>query len=394
MSRTTAQAQASEQKPIKLDFGSFTSSAGRQKNEDRVEVRRGKLQIAMCADGMGGGVLGAAMSDVAVRTVYEFLESQPFSDPPALLEQAFDKANAAMIKLMGASKLAANSGSTLICAVLQRTPGGLIVHMGSVGDTRAYLVGTDGKLSQMNRDHSYYEQLIDQGLTPAEARQDKNARKLTFSLGSDFMIRDVPYFYSKHRIGPGESMLLCTDGVSEFVDPNDIARIIKGQPADKAAQQIVQKAYTNKTTDNASAVVVRYDNTSAFALPMRRAAQIGGALLVVGALAFGISSAIGQEPETIVVDGQTVTITPLPADVTGEPTSTFAAGPGQATSTRIPTATPTPPPTDTPVIIIPTTPPQATPRPGQPTTRPATARPTQPNPPPTQAPNNPNPQPV
>ncbi len=350
-----------------LDVGTASSAGVREQNEDRVETRQtAQRLIALIADGMGGGDIGAAMSDQVIKIAAESLQSAGKDTVENELRQAFQAANQAIQNFRQLHDRYAKSGSTLTGAIIQVNSQGTIAHLGHVGDSRAYLVnGT--KIKQLSRDHNVYEDLRSRGVAADQARKDPNARKLTYCLGSSQDVVTAPHFYTQHSLQPGDTLILCTDGVSEFVAPATLGDVVgANHSAERIAQKLVSLALKQGSTDNASCVVVRYAPPRAF--PFGR--LLLGLLLAL-ALASGAWAAAtnnwfdADQPDQPALGGQTsATITALPTTLPGQPTSTLA--PGQPTSTRAPTPTntPTPTPTSTP-----------TPTPIPPTRAPATAVP-------------------
>jgi serine/threonine protein phosphatase PrpC len=372
-----------------LDVGSYSSAGVREQNEDRVETRQTPQRlIALIADGMGGGEIGAAMSDQVIKIAAESLQSSGKDTLENELRQAFQAANQAIQNFRQLHERYAKSGSTLTSAVIQVNSQGTIAHLAHVGDSRAYLVN-GSSIKQISRDHNLYEDLRARGVAAEQARKDPNARKLTYCLGSSLDVVSAPQFYTQHRLQPGDTLILCTDGVSEFVAPVAIGEIVGGtRSASRIAQKLVTLALKQGSTDNASCVVVRYAPPRSF--PFGR--LLLGLLLALG-LAFGAWAAAtnswsgADDANQPASGGKTsATITALPTTLAGQPTSTLA--PGQPTSTRAPTPTntPTPTPTNTPTPTpIPPTRVPATP---VPPTRvpPATqVQPTRVTPPPDQA---------
>ncbi len=350
-----------------LDVGTASSAGVREHNEDRVETRQtAQRLIALIADGMGGGDIGAAMSDQVIKIAAESLQSSGKDTVENELRQAFQAANQAIQNFRQLHDRYAKSGSTLTGAIIQVNSQGTIAHLGHVGDSRAYLVNGP-KIKQLSRDHNVYEDLRSRGVAADQARKDPNARKLTYCLGSSQDVVTAPHFYTQQSLQPGDTLILCTDGVSEFVAPATLGEIVgANHSAERIAQKLVGLALKQGSTDNASCVVVRYAPPRAFPLGRLLLGVLLALALASGAWAAATNNWFGaDQPDQPALGGQTsATITALPITLPGQPTSTLA--PGQPTSTRAPTPTNTraPTPTSTP-----------TPTPIPPTRAPATAAP-------------------
>lgn len=343
-----------------FDLGCASLAAGREHNEDHAEVHRLTSGVlAIVADGMGGGDIGSTMSKQAVQAAVESLRDATNEEPLILIEEAFTLANRLILNLMQINPLRfSRSGSTLVCALVQVQNSQVTAHIGNLGDSRAYLLQPGRLLRQISRDHSYAEYLRSQGLTGELAEQDPQSRRLTYSLGMNLDIRQVPDFYIRQRLETGDIVLLCSDGLSNVMDEQELTTILRSLPAQRAADTLVRRAWEQKkTTDNASAVVIRYGSPP----PPSRAWMVGGGIfilvLLLGLLLWGtgvlskislssLSATKGSAPVT--VTGGIATITALPVATSSILQETATLLPGLATSTRNPTPTNTPTSTPTP----------------------------------------------
>ena len=123
-----------------------------------------------------------------------------------------------------------------------------------VGDSRAYLL-REGKLSQITRDHSLVQELVDAGRIPAEAgRGPPTANIVTRAVGAG----DVEEFALDKVTGQlqtGERILLCSDGLSKAV-PQEVIASLLAQTDDDPAQRLVAAAVARQTNDNVTAIVI------------------------------------------------------------------------------------------------------------------------------------------
>lgn len=125
----------------------------------------------------------------------------------------------------------------------------LLAH---TGDSRGYLLRED-VFSRQTRDDSYVQALVDRGLiTPEQAQNHPRRNIITASLGGSeddsVGVIECPYEF-------GDRWLLCSDGVSDYVPEEELARLLGEGSPDEAAQRIVDTALEAGTLDNATAVV-------------------------------------------------------------------------------------------------------------------------------------------
>jgi serine/threonine protein phosphatase PrpC len=240
----------------------------RTHNEDVLLAFQGELAglesmphfgLFVVADGMGGHALGERASGIAARTVAKealsqivpFLLAMPDSDPdrPSLLEimeRAMNAANQAVF-----AGVPEGGGTTLTCALLI----GEQLVLSHVGDSRAYLIMPDS-FEQLTRDHSLVQRLQELGqLSAAEAAVHPQRNVLYRAVGQgDGLEVDV----ESHRLPPGGSLLLCSDGLWGLVPNERIQMLIRQAPSLQAAcEALVAAANAAGGPDNITAVMVQ-----------------------------------------------------------------------------------------------------------------------------------------
>lgn len=362
-----------------LDTGKNTAAAGKPLNEDYVEIANLPEGLAaLVADGISGGQVGEFMSEQAVKAVCASLRESSSVSPLEQLEQAFQFAHASILAMKQQPRFA-RSGTTLICALLVEDSDGVMVHIGNIGDTRAYLLQSDRTLHQISHDHS-------------------TAERLTYALGFEMDVQAVPDFYSCIPLRAGETLLLCSDGVYKFVPQLEIISILSKNTTQKAADRLVQAAIARGTNDNTSVITIRTKVRSQPALhwlPLTIGmglvlCLIGLALLFGGNITrfFSSENPLSSTPELNRLDNSTMTILPVQLVSTSTTllapftASSIASTPATLapTVTRAPTLTPTSTPTPT---FTPTRTPTRTPRPTRPPATPTVLAPTSVDVPPT-----------
>lgn len=196
------------------------------------------------ADGMGGHASG----DVASRVVKDAL----LCAGSVPLEEALERAHAAVLKTAATNVAYDNMGST---AVAIRVGQGN-TEVAWVGDSRAYL-WSDRTLTGITRDHSFLELLREQEhLTDSQLRNHPNRNLVTQTLGIGVPKPSVSTIPLRH----GDWLLLCSDGLNDELDDAQIGNILDAHAApDAAADALIEAALVSGGKDNVSVVLVEYD---------------------------------------------------------------------------------------------------------------------------------------
>lgn len=230
----------------------------KQVNEDsnvHVETKLGLL--AVVCDGMGGHAGGREASELAIKTIVEIVEAAPpVANPGAALKRAIEEANA-RIWSMPTAEAGFRPGSTVV-AILAHDGGAEIAH---VGDSRIYLVH-GGAISQVTRDHSMVQEMVDRNIIRAEdAAKHPDANKILRALG---IAKDVEVDLRPAPLGyvNGDVFILCSDGLSDLVEPAEILDLAGNNPAKQAAGQLVDLANARGGHDNITAMVIRMKATA------------------------------------------------------------------------------------------------------------------------------------
>ena len=221
----------------------------RSHNEDAF-IDRPDLGVWAVADGAGGHDAGEVASAMIVEALGNI--------PPGLgavdaLTEIRSRITAVHEALLAE---AASRGPDVIIA----STAVIVCARGShfaclwVGDSRAYLL-SGGTLSQITRDHSLVQELVDAGqLAPEAAESHPHANIVTRAVGAgdadEFALDKVT-----GQLQPGERILLCSDGLSKAVPSEEIAAALGGDDEDPA-QRLIAAAIARQTNDNVTAVVI------------------------------------------------------------------------------------------------------------------------------------------
>jgi protein phosphatase len=220
----------------------------RRKNEDAYYAEPPLFAVA---DGMGGALAGELASRISVQTLGELAAEG--SDEERLVE-TIRLANRRVAERATSDPRASGMGSTVTAALV----GPHAVTFAHVGDSRAYL-WRGGVLTRLSDDHSLVAEWVRAGaLAPEEAAQHPQRSVITRALGADWQV-DVDVWTTPARAG--DVILLCTDGLSGFVDDAAVARTLAEHvDLDAAVRALVDAANATGGEDNITAVAVRLEN--------------------------------------------------------------------------------------------------------------------------------------
>ena len=206
--------------------------------------------LLVLADGMGGHAAGDVASSMIVGELAP-LDGESIGADTALptLERSIREANRRLSAAMRDDPALAGMGSTTIAML--RT--GNKLAMAHIGDSRAYLL-RDGVFSQITKDHSFVQQLVDeQRITRAEA-DDHPQRSLVTRVMTG-QVEDEPDL-SIRELKPGDRYLLCSDGLSDFVRSDVIQEILtEAATAEAAADRCIEVALRASARDNVTVVI-------------------------------------------------------------------------------------------------------------------------------------------
>jgi protein phosphatase len=248
---------------MRLDASARTDPGPvRENNEDAFLVELG-AGLFVVADGMGGHASGEVASEIAVATVAEVLLGQEDPDETRLervtpdddeairerLRYCMNQASLRIRREALANPAHAGMGTTLCVLLIEDD----IAHLGHVGDSRIYLFRED-RLIRLTRDHTVVQQEIDAGrLTPELARIVPHKNILTQSVGYHGPVEPDT---STRPVQPDDIFILCSDGLTDPLDDDALADIIRRTPGEDLAEVLTQEALDNGTEDNVTVVVV------------------------------------------------------------------------------------------------------------------------------------------
>ncbi|MGH3499089.1 MAG: PP2C family protein-serine/threonine phosphatase [Nocardioidaceae bacterium] len=272
----------------------------RKDNQDAGYASRHLLVVA---DGVGGQAFGDVASAESVAALRR-LDVPPPDDMIEALAGAMHRANDRLTEVIETRPETEGMGTTMIAMLFN----GEQVAMGHIGDSRAYLL-RDGELAQLTQDHTFVQSLVDEGrITEEEARFHPHRNLVLRVLQGQ---HDIEPDLTTFEVQPADRLLICSDGLSGFVDADEIAELLGRGSIDDACANLVRVALTSGSTDNVTVVIGEIVDGSATtgtdgaAPPL---AAVDDAPMVVGSAAEPMSPARGphdtssQQP---VVDDET-----------------------------------------------------------------------------------------
>jgi serine/threonine protein phosphatase PrpC len=233
----------------------------RETNEDCVRYTRPadaaalarKGVLALVADGMGGHSGGEVASRIATDVI-NGVYYETDDEATEALRNAFSEANQQIYKASLADKALAGMGTTCIALVLQNG----LAHCAYVGDSRLYLI-RGGELYLMTEDHSVVMEMVHMGLiTLEEARHHEDKNVIIRALGSQPEI-EVSMWQAPFPVREGDRFLLCSDGLHDLVEDDDIKRVILAGDLDSSSDNLIKLAKERGGYDNVTVGILRID---------------------------------------------------------------------------------------------------------------------------------------
>lgn len=225
----------------------------RDSNQDSYLVNE-SLGLYVVADGMGGHSGGEVASSIAVQTVEVELKNLKDATMPIRekLLQAYEKASMRIFdKAAHESPELVGMGTTMVAAYLEQGR----IYISNVGDSRCYLY-RDSNLWQLTEDHSLINEQIRSGLLRPEQINNFTGRNvITRSVGYERIVHPDTI---DRDIRPGETYLLCSDGLSGMVPDQKILEVFNTKPLHEAAPALVQLALNHGGDDNVTVMIVHF----------------------------------------------------------------------------------------------------------------------------------------
>lgn len=247
-------------------------------NEDRFGVAAYQLAendptpclLAIVSDGIGGHRAGEVAAEIAVNEITRIIAASDPGEPVISLEQALIQASHTIHQHAEDNSEQAGMGATCVAAWII----GDRLHIVSVGDSRMYLL-RNGEIQQLTTDHTWIQEAIETGmLTPEQAQGHPNQHVIRRYLGAGYAIEpdtglrlhpgeDEAQRQANQgeRLLPGDTLLLCTDGLSDLVQADEIRQALLAAPnqapdLDHALHKLTDLANQRGGHDNITTVAL------------------------------------------------------------------------------------------------------------------------------------------
>lgn len=236
-----------------ISYGKTDIGMCRSMNQDCIffsDKSIGNLpNLYIVADGMGGHKAGDYASTHAVEWFVDYVKECEYVNPITILKTGITKVNDRLFQLSSEQNELRGMGTTFVVAVI--VGGKLIVS--NIGDSRLYVIGDD--IRQITLDHSLVEELIRTGqLERRKVRFHPEKNIITRALGT--AKEAVPDFFEV-ELESNDKVLLCSDGLTNMVEDDEIASIINRQKhADKMCDLLIERANYYGGKDNIGVVVI------------------------------------------------------------------------------------------------------------------------------------------
>lgn len=204
--------------------------------------------LLVVADGMGGHKAGDFASKFTVEVVRRELEASRKGKPETILKRIIQTANEELIEAASQDVKLEGMGTTLVAATVI----GNTLHFANIGDSRLYLI--DDNIRQLSKDHSLVEEMVRLGGIKAEdARNHPDKNIITRAMG---VKTEAEADFYEFRIKWGDVILMCTDGLSNMVEDEDMFGLVKGaRDIVEAVQMLIDRANSNGGRDNIGVVL-------------------------------------------------------------------------------------------------------------------------------------------
>lgn len=206
--------------------------------------------LFIVADGMGGHNAGDFASRYCVDTITSHIIKCKRKTPIGILEEAIKTANEKLLLKAEEQKELDGMGTTLVVATIFNDT----MYIANIGDSRLYIIDDD--IKQITEDHSLVEEMIKTGELPRkEARFHPNKNVITRALGSG---KSVSPDYFEVSLKSGDTVLMCSDGLSNMIDDEEIKTIVKEYGEIKlVGRKLIEKANEYGGKDNIAIILIR-----------------------------------------------------------------------------------------------------------------------------------------
>lgn len=226
----------------------------RQLNQDAVfssTTAVGNLpNLFLVADGMGGHAAGDFASRFTIDNLVSQIGAASGKNMISLLNESIRTVNSLLLKEANEHPELRGMGTTLVAAVLEDN----VLYVANIGDSRLYVISDE--IRQITRDHSLVEELVRRGEIERGSEEYLERKNIiTRAIGAQ---KRVYADFFEVNIEEGDTILMCTDGLTNMVPDDDIYNIAAGrEDVEKVASDLIDAANSKGGLDNIGVVVFR-----------------------------------------------------------------------------------------------------------------------------------------
>lgn len=230
----------------------------RTQNQDAFQIEKLDRNTILCivCDGMGGAKSGNVASNLALDVFVQevkrtWVSGMDTEKSDQMLKNAVKLANFTVYDQARQFEEFSGMGTTLVAALIH----GKYTTIVNIGDSRAYSIKSDG-VRQLTVDHSLVQMMIARGeLTPEQARSYPGKNLITRAIGTESVVECDIYH---RKLENGECLLLCTDGLSNLVDEQEILfEIVHGANRQSSCERLLEIAKNRGAPDNVTCLLAQ-----------------------------------------------------------------------------------------------------------------------------------------
>lgn len=232
----------------------------RYSNQDAVagEIISNNLAWMAVCDGMGGNNGGDIASQIAIevisKNISDYLkENQSAESVVKLMKESVELASKTILDEAKKDEDLKGMGTTVVFGVISNN----YLYVVHAGDSRAYLI-RNSEIEQISVDHSMVQQMVDLGeITAKEARNHSQKNIITKALGIE---SNVNPDYNIIELNDKDVILLCTDGLSNHLEDNEICNMFSKYSVEKLPDVLINKCNARGGKDNITVSLIEYEN--------------------------------------------------------------------------------------------------------------------------------------
>ncbi len=246
--------------PFEIQSAARThQGAVRRQNQDSYFARPDAGLWAV-ADGMGGHEGGEWASAKLVEKFEAIGEFGGLDEAAEAVADAIRKANRSILR--EGERRGKQMGTTIVSLLVR----GRNYRVIWVGDSRAYLL-RGGKLRQLSRDHTQVQEMVSRGiLQPADAVDHPMGHVLSRAIG---VREEVEMDSVEGELQPGDTFLLCSDGLHGYVEEEEISRLLARGSPERATEELVERTLAAGAPDNVTVIAIWASEPTLLSLPDR-----------------------------------------------------------------------------------------------------------------------------